>query len=127
MLWLLTQHILVVTFLVLVVSLVCRLTRLAPAAQYVLWLVVAVKLMTPPIVTWPWSIEDVAEATFPARAKIIERSASAGGLHTDSLESRAHLRSWNGLRHLSSELRCPEISHRLVPPPKWQKHPTVPW
>jgi len=89
MLWLLTQHILVVTFLVLIVCAVCRLTRLSPAAQYVLWLVVAVKLMTPPIVTWPWSIEDVAVAAFPARPKIAEMSPSPDALHTDSRESRA--------------------------------------
>lgn len=49
MLWLLTQHILVVAFLVLVVCAICRLTRLTPAAQYVLWLVVAMRIV------WWWN------------------------------------------------------------------------
>jgi bla regulator protein BlaR1 len=32
-----------------------RSARLGPAARHVLWLVVLIKLLTPPVVTWPWS------------------------------------------------------------------------
>jgi beta-lactamase regulating signal transducer with metallopeptidase domain len=32
-----------------------RSTRLGPAARHVLWLVVLIKLLTPPVVNWPWS------------------------------------------------------------------------
>jgi beta-lactamase regulating signal transducer with metallopeptidase domain len=32
-----------------------RSTRLGPAARHVLWLVVLIKLLTPPVVDWPWS------------------------------------------------------------------------
>jgi bla regulator protein BlaR1 len=32
-----------------------RSARLGPAARHVLWLVVLIKLLTPPVVNWPWS------------------------------------------------------------------------
>jgi beta-lactamase regulating signal transducer with metallopeptidase domain len=35
--------------------LVGRSRRLGPAARHVLWLVVLIKLLTPPLVNWPWS------------------------------------------------------------------------
>jgi beta-lactamase regulating signal transducer with metallopeptidase domain len=35
--------------------LVSRSRRLGPAARHLLWLVVLIKLLTPPLVNWPWS------------------------------------------------------------------------
>ena len=39
-----------------VVALVCRIGRLGPAVRHALWLVVLLKLMTPPLLHWPWKI-----------------------------------------------------------------------
>src|SRR5467141_1810017 len=33
-----------------------RWRRLPPAAQHLLWLVVLVKLLTPPVLVWPWAL-----------------------------------------------------------------------
>ena len=46
---------LVATVLVLVALLAGRWFRLRPAARHALWLVVLVKLVAPPIVSWPWA------------------------------------------------------------------------
>jgi beta-lactamase regulating signal transducer with metallopeptidase domain len=46
---------LVAMVLALVALLAARWRRLSPAARHALWVVVLVKLMTPPLVHWPWS------------------------------------------------------------------------
>jgi hypothetical protein len=33
-----------------------RWTRLGPGARHALWLVVMIKLVTPPVVSWPWAV-----------------------------------------------------------------------
>lgn len=55
-LWSLGQHLLVTGALAAVVFATCRGLRLKPAACHVLWLVVLVRLLIPPVATWPWTI-----------------------------------------------------------------------
>jgi beta-lactamase regulating signal transducer with metallopeptidase domain len=43
--------------------------RLAPAARHVLWLVVLVKLLTPPVLIWPWGLPAPFEAASPPAAQ----------------------------------------------------------
>jgi beta-lactamase regulating signal transducer with metallopeptidase domain len=43
-----------------------RSRRLGPAARHVLWLVVMIKLVAPPVVNWPWSPPKLWSATAPA-------------------------------------------------------------
>jgi beta-lactamase regulating signal transducer with metallopeptidase domain len=73
-------HTLVTAALAAVVWLVVRRFRLSPAARHALWLVVLLKLLTPPLVRWPWSLPvlprpaaaapAVAEPTDPAPAPV---------------------------------------------------------
>ncbi|MCH7689369.1 MAG: M56 family metallopeptidase, partial [Planctomycetes bacterium] len=56
MLWWVAQNLIIVAFLAAAVSLICRWKRLSPAARHALWLVVLVKLVTPPLFVWPWGI-----------------------------------------------------------------------
>jgi hypothetical protein len=71
---------LVASILALVALLGGRFRRLGPAARHALWLVVLVKLMTPPLVHWPWSrpwplpISSVANRLAPDRTAL-SRSA----------------------------------------------------
>lgn len=53
--WLLS-HSVSVLLLYLVVAAVCRWPRLSPAARHALWLLVLLKLLTPPFIAWPWSL-----------------------------------------------------------------------
>ena len=46
---------LVASGLAVVAALASRLRSIGPTARHVLWLVVLVKLMTPPLVSWPWA------------------------------------------------------------------------
>ena len=46
---------LVASGLAVVAALGSRLRSIGPTARHVLWLVVLVKLMTPPLVCWPWA------------------------------------------------------------------------
>jgi hypothetical protein len=39
---------------------VCRIGRIGPVGQHALWLVLLVKLITPPLVAWPWAISRVS-------------------------------------------------------------------
>jgi beta-lactamase regulating signal transducer with metallopeptidase domain len=56
MLWWFIQNTLVATLLAAAVSLTCRVRRLSPAVRHALWLVVLIKLVTPQLVVWPWSL-----------------------------------------------------------------------
>jgi beta-lactamase regulating signal transducer with metallopeptidase domain len=49
----LVQNAIFAGLLAVVVAIVCRLGRFRPAVQHALWLVVLLKLVTPPLVTWP--------------------------------------------------------------------------
>jgi beta-lactamase regulating signal transducer with metallopeptidase domain len=55
--WLLL-HTLTVTLLAGLAYGLPRCRRLSPAAQHLLWLVVLVKLVTPPVLSWPWALPD---------------------------------------------------------------------
>ena len=47
---------LVASGLAVVAAMGSRLRSIGPTARHVLWLVVLVKLMTPPLLCWPWAV-----------------------------------------------------------------------
>ena len=59
MLWWVAQNAIIATVLAGIVASVCRLGRINPAVRHALWLVVLLKLLTPPLVLWPWAIPDL--------------------------------------------------------------------
>jgi beta-lactamase regulating signal transducer with metallopeptidase domain/WD40 repeat protein len=98
--WWLVQNSVAVAVLAAVIWLVCRLLRNRPAVQHVLWLVVLIKFMTPPIVSWPWSAGEIggrlaqlvtpAEsevASFPPETVRSRHSASANPVDEESRSS----------------------------------------
>jgi beta-lactamase regulating signal transducer with metallopeptidase domain len=54
--------------------------RLAPAARHLLWLVVLVKLLTPPLLVWPWGLPTPMEATEPEAIPAPQSPAETGVL-----------------------------------------------
>src|SRR5947209_18391534 len=56
MLWWLVQNALTTCVLAGLVDILCRVGRFRPCVCHVLWLVVLVKLLTPPLVQWPWPL-----------------------------------------------------------------------
>src|SRR5436305_9670392 len=67
MLWWLAQNAVVAAMLAGVEALICRFGRLRPAVRHALWLVVLLKLVTPPLVSWPWpGLPSAPLATAPA-------------------------------------------------------------
>ena len=55
-LWWLAQNTIAIAFLIPLVAAACRLCRNRPAVQHVLWAVVLLKFVTPPLVCWPWTL-----------------------------------------------------------------------
>ncbi len=53
--WLIVHTIVTAATAVLAAA-ACRCFRLGPAVRHLLWLVVLVKFLTPPIVYWPWTL-----------------------------------------------------------------------
>ena len=49
-------HLLTVAVLAVFVELICTVLRPRPAVCHLLWLAVLIKLMTPPVVSWPWAL-----------------------------------------------------------------------
>ena len=56
MLWWFAETTLVAAILALVAGIVGRLPRVGPSARHVLWLVVLIKLVMPPVVKSPWTV-----------------------------------------------------------------------
>ena len=77
-LWLLGQNAIIVALMLPFVLLTCRLFRNRPAVQHVLWVVVLLKFITPPIVSWPWTVEQMGEAfwSIPAPGSVEQTAAS---------------------------------------------------
>jgi hypothetical protein len=57
----------VTTVLAVVATLTYRLWSSTPSIRHVLWLVVLIKLVTPPLVAWPWArhFDDLAHPSAP--------------------------------------------------------------
>jgi beta-lactamase regulating signal transducer with metallopeptidase domain len=55
--WWLAHNTLFAAILAVGVYLACRLFRLRPAVRHLLWLVVLIKLVAPPLVNWPWATD----------------------------------------------------------------------
>ena len=56
MLWWTAQNVLVTAMLCGIVWAASRLLRIGPVGRHALWLIVLIKLLTPPLVVWPWAI-----------------------------------------------------------------------
>jgi len=54
--WWLLQSLLVAVVLTALVQIACRWGRIGPVGRHALWVVVLVKLLTPPLVVWPWAV-----------------------------------------------------------------------
>ena len=59
--WLIV-HTAVTAALAVLVLTVSRWLRLSPAARHLLWLIVLVKFLTPPVAYWPWALPTYAPA-----------------------------------------------------------------
>ena len=90
MIWLLTQHVLTVAILVVVVVAICRWGRLNAAAKHLLWLLVVIKFMTPPVVTWPWPVNVPAVAEV---GQIPRQKVQPVASHTTQASERADVAS----------------------------------
>lgn len=62
MMWWIAQNLVVTALLAGVVWVVCKTTRIGPAARHALWLLVLIKIVTPPLVVWPWAVPDLLAA-----------------------------------------------------------------
>lgn len=77
--------------------------RRRPGVQHALWLIVLIKFVTPPVVVWPWSVQDFARPWLPATASRLERAAE---------QSHSSAASADALAVLPAALTATELSHR---------------
>src|SRR5262249_3092294 len=90
-----------------IVALICRLACLRPAVRHALWLIVLIKLMTPPLVHWPWPAPDVW------------RQVQAETSPTAAKPSGADLPTWQ----LSERPTSVEVSRADEPPIEQEMSP----
>lgn len=62
LLWWAAQNTISVAVLLPVVAIACWLLRSRPAVQHLLWLLLLLKLVAPPVVQWPWAMQDLLDA-----------------------------------------------------------------
>ena len=87
MLWWLAETALVTMLLAGLVTLACRLGRFSPAVRHALWLIVLVRLVTPPLLQWPWALPSLGVAP-PSRHVVAEDSGSP---QVEYLQSRVEM------------------------------------
>ncbi|HOZ46891.1 MAG TPA: M56 family metallopeptidase [Candidatus Hydrogenedentes bacterium] len=75
MLTVLVLHVSLVAALAFTVGIACRLGRFRPAVCHALWLVVLIKLSLPPVMVWPFSLQEMLPST--SRAFIATEQAQA--------------------------------------------------
>jgi beta-lactamase regulating signal transducer with metallopeptidase domain len=78
LLWWLGQNTVMVAVMIPFVLCACRLFRNRPAVQHVLWIVVFLKFVTPPVVSWPWTVEQVRDSIWSAPVSTAVASDSVG-------------------------------------------------
>ncbi len=59
LLWWFGQNTLAALLMIPCVMLACRMFPDRPAVQHLLWLVILLKFVTPPVVVWPWSVDEL--------------------------------------------------------------------
>ena len=75
--WWLAQNTLAIVVLIPLAIVVCRLFRRRPAVQHAIWVVLLFRFITPPVVSWPWSIEQVWPSLEPAAAAVMDPAPGA--------------------------------------------------
>ena len=58
MAWWVFQNVVATAILAMVVAGVCRTFRISPGIRHALWMLVLIKFVTPPVLTWPWQVPD---------------------------------------------------------------------
>jgi beta-lactamase regulating signal transducer with metallopeptidase domain len=100
MTWWIFQHLATVIVVAAVVAAVCRLGRLGPVARHALWLVVLIKLVTPPVVAWPWTVPDpfgltpVQAASDPGRGDSVAADAVPDTTELSTRDVDAESTAW---------------------------------
>ena len=74
-LWWLVQNTILIAILLPVVMIACACCRRRPAVQHVLWVVLLLKFLTPPLVAWPWTIEEMRESFFASSIATTESTS----------------------------------------------------
>jgi beta-lactamase regulating signal transducer with metallopeptidase domain len=58
MLWWTIQNLLIAGLVAAIVRVACHGRRIGPVGRHALWLVVLIKLLTPPLIVWPWAVQN---------------------------------------------------------------------
>lgn len=88
LLWWLIQNSITVAVMIPLALLACRFFRERPAVRHALWVVVLVKFVTPPLVAWPLTIQELREVVVPASV-VTTASAEIDGTH-EIVEAESH-------------------------------------
>jgi beta-lactamase regulating signal transducer with metallopeptidase domain len=80
-LWWLAQNTVAIAILIPIVAAACRLCRNRPAVQHALWAVVLLKFLTPPLVSWPWPVQELSPPAWLILAPALGPSLFSPGEH----------------------------------------------
>jgi beta-lactamase regulating signal transducer with metallopeptidase domain len=127
MLWWLLENSLVAGVLAVVVALLCRVGRFRPAVRHALWLLVLAKLITPPLVEWPWQLPSMtwlAQAEPGSSAEA--RADSDPALSAEIAIEEAPEMEQPARVEVPLQLAQPdEVAQQTPPQPRLER--TIPW
>src|SRR6185436_5006182 len=79
MAWWILQNMVIAGVLAALVWVICRIGRVGPVGRHALWLLVLLKLITPPLVVWPWALHTPLDRIDPAVESTRTSPAVAAG------------------------------------------------
>jgi beta-lactamase regulating signal transducer with metallopeptidase domain len=83
--WWLAQNTITAAVMIPLVVLACQFFRRRPAVQHAFWVVVLLKLLTPPLVSWPWSAEQLRDAIWSLPVSEHKVNGAASRVRADQL------------------------------------------
>ncbi|HEV3138813.1 MAG TPA: M56 family metallopeptidase [Pirellulales bacterium] len=88
--WWLLQHLCTTGILIGLMLSACRKLPKRPALQHGLWVIVLIKFLVPPFVTWPWSLADAGQIFswhLPGVSRKFELSGAMPGVAINAMSS----------------------------------------
>ncbi len=120
--WWALENTIAIVVLIPLVAAVCRLFRNRPAVQHVLWVVLLLKFIVPPVLSWPWPVAQLLPTLRPAAMARVGSPPDGTEvllINAMSRETTAELSGGAAARRTTEQARTPARGEQLARVSLW--------